>query len=189
MPETVAQGGVKMRSFLKWLSTKLPSPQIIYDRNVFSPYLSRWYLLGAPRMPDKSWVFDKNGVPKEGAMWNKQSIGIYLHRFHRDDDELELHNHPWRWAVSIVLVGGYIEERRGKNDVVRVRIVRPWRINFIRAEDFHRVDLIEQDAWTLFFVGPKFTGWGFWNRDTKKFLPWRQFISQLRDPTAFAREK
>jgi len=178
-----------MRPLLQWVASKLPNPRIIKDRNGRSPYLSRWYLVGSPRHPDGEWPFDQNGAPREGTFWPNKTFGVYLHRFHRGDDELELHNHPWRWAVSLVLAGGYIEERRGPDDKVRIRFVRPGQLNLIRSKDFHRVDLIEKDAWTLFVVGPKFTGWGFWNRETGKYWPWRQFITQLRDPTMFARTK
>lgn len=178
-----------MRDFLKWLVSRMQHPRIIKDRNGISSYLSRWYFVGAPKMPDGSWPFDENGAPREGACWPNKTWGLYLHRFHRSDDELELHNHPWRWAVSLVLVGGYFEERRLEDDTVKLRRIWPWTINIIRANDFHRVDLVESDAWTLFLVGPKSQGWGFWSRDSRKFWPWRVFISQLRDPTAFARDK
>jgi hypothetical protein len=129
------------------------------------------------------------GAPREGAAWPPKRCGLYLHRFHRGDDESQLHNHPWRWAASLILAGGYREEVRGKDDVVRTRIVKPWRLNRIRSDTFHRVDLLEDDAWTLFLVGPKFSGWGFWDRDSREFWPWRTFINRLRDPSAFAREQ
>ncbi|MGN6103684.1 MAG: hypothetical protein ACTHU0_01140, partial [Kofleriaceae bacterium] len=34
-----------------------------------------------------------------------------LHRFHRPDVDQHLHNHPWKWAVSLILSGSYVEER------------------------------------------------------------------------------
>ena len=177
--------------FLNWLAGKLPPPRIIWDRNGKSPYLSRFYLVNPPRMPDGSWPFDKNGALREGITWPTRRWGIYLHKFHRGDDERELHNHPWRWAVSLILSGGYIEERRHGRDyeyVVRVRRFRPGMINIIRSSDFHRVDLVGKEAWSLFLVGPKFSSWGFWCRNTGRFWPWRQFISELRDPTSSKRE-
>jgi hypothetical protein len=92
--------------------------------------------------------------------------------------------------MSFILAGGYSEERRlrGTNRVVR-RTVKAGSLNFIGAEDFHRVDMLpgHGDAWSLFVVGPKFTDWGFWNRKTGRFTHWRHFINEKRDPTAFAR--
>jgi hypothetical protein len=181
-----------IRHLLTWVASKIP-PRIIYDRAGHDPYLSRHYILGRPRMPDGSSPFDWDGAPRMGVIWpsDNNNIGVYLHHFHRgDEDGPALHNHPWRWAISLILAGGYSEERRmrGTNRVVR-RTVKPGSLNFIGPEDFHRVDLLpgQKDAWSLFIVGPKFTGWGFWNRHTGVFTPWRQFINARRDPAAFAR--
>src|SRR4029077_13909184 len=157
---------------LPWLAVRLPPPRIICDRAGKSPYLSRYHLLGAPTMPDGSPPFDARGVRKPGAQ--TRGFGVYLHRFHRGDDELELHNHPWVWALSLVLTGGYFEERRLDDDRVVVRHVRAGHVNVIRATDFHRIELADEETWTLFVVGPKFQGWGFWNRSSGEFLPWRE---------------
>ena len=169
------------RLLLRWLTRHLPAPRIIGDD--VTPYLSRWYLLGRPTMPDGSSPFDVYGTPRLGIVWNDAGFGLYLHRFHRGDGGLELHNHPWRWAVSLILAGGYVEERRVPSDLwtpkwsVERRTVRPWTLNRIAADDFHRVDLLEEDAWTLFLVGPKHQSWGFWSRTTDRFVGWRDFLS------------
>lgn len=178
-----------IRRLVEWVASKLPNPRIIYDMTGRSPYLSRYYLIGRPRMPDGSDPFDQYGDPKPDVVWPTSLIGMYLHRFHRGDADRELHNHPWRWAVSLILVGGYIEERRlHGTDIVLTRDVRPMTMNFIEGDDFHRVDLRDGEAWSLFFVGPKVSGWGFWNRKTGDFTPWREFINSKRDSTSFARE-
>lgn len=169
-----------MRSFLEWVVSKMARPRIIFDRAGGTPYLSRYYLFGRPKMPDGSQVFDQFGNPHPEAVWPAGGLGLYIHKFHRSDDDFDLHNHPWSWALSIVLAGGYVEERRDGNDIVRVRRVKPFSINFIRATDFHRVDLIEKDAWSLFIAGPKIASWAFWNRDTGETVPWREFIAKKR---------
>ena len=152
-----------MRAILHWLVTKLPEPRVIYDREGGSPYLSRWYLRQHTR---------------------GEGVAVFLHRFHRGDDDVELHNHPWEWSVALILSGGYREERRvGTSDHVIVRELRPGRLNVIRGTDFHRVDLYEGDAWSLFLAGPHTgIGWGFWNRLTREFTPWREFITRKRGP-------
>jgi len=151
--------------------------RVIMDRAGISPYLSRFYITRRPTMPDGSEPFDVHGDPKPEIIWPKEKWGLYLHRFHRGDDDMELHNHPWDWAISFIFVGGYVEERRIGDEVTR-RKVLPFSLNFIKQNDFHRVELIEKDAWSLFLVGPKNSSWGFWNRDTGKFTPWREFIDQ-----------
>lgn len=168
------------------------APRVIYDRAGMSPYLSRFYLLGGPRSKQEE-VFDNRGSPVEGAVLEELPFNIYLHKFHRGDDDEALHNHPWKWSVSFILAGGYAEERRVPAseglppnkawDTVERRLVLPFTFNIIRDNDFHRVDLLEEDAWSIFFAGPKTQNWGFWDRDTNKFWPWREFIFGLRQGT------
>ena len=178
-----------IRTLLSRFSAYLPPPRIIFDRAGKSPYLSRWYLLGRPTMPDGSHPFTEDGSPKEGILDPDRLFAVFLHKFHRGDDDLELHNHPWKWAVSIVLSGGYREERRRgapeKGGAVSVRNVLPFDINLIHHDTFHRVELLAEDAWSLFIAGPREKNWGFWNRTSGRYLPWREFITWRRDPTVF----
>jgi hypothetical protein len=132
------------------------------------PYLTRYYLLG------KDWA------------WGN----IYLHHFHSSDQGDELHSHPWVWGFSVVLWGGYSEERVGSPDcwsaptvrtdhvkpvpgIVR-RDITPGTTNFLRLTDFHRVDLRDEQrgAWTLFFRGKRVTDWGFLDRHTSEYRLW-----------------
>lgn len=89
----------------------------------------------------------------------------YLHRFLRPDEDPELHNHPWPWACSLILAGGYVEQTmRGQ------RILRPGAVNLFHGDKLHRVsELLEADCWTLFVTGPKSQSWGF-------LVPWRTFL-------------
>jgi hypothetical protein len=146
------------------------TPRIIMDREGGSVYLERYYIFGGP---------------SEDGEWADAPIGVYLHRFRRSDDDQDLHNHPWEGSVSFILAGGYDEERRIGDDVVSRRF-DPFSFNIIHANDFHRVDLLEQDAWSIFVVGRKAQSWGFWNRTTKLFMPWREFIAKKRgvDPAS-----
>jgi len=96
--------------------------------------------------------------------------GLFIHRFCRSDHDRELHNHPWDWAVALVLTGGYVEERKeGLEGRVTKRTLRPLSLNLIRSSTFHRVQLLDEEAgaWTLFLAGPRATGgWGFLDPDT-----------------------
>lgn len=162
--------------FLLWLARHTP-PHVITTRDVGEPYLTRYFLTRQS--------YKTEGM---GQSENAPRFGLYLHHFHRGDDGAELHNHPWRWAVSLVLRGGYSEERRAfkampvpggsvwRAVVVR-RTVRPGAINFLTARDFHRVDLLDAEgAWTLFLVGPISQSWGFWDRVSGVFTPWKRFL-------------
>lgn len=153
----------------------LPEPRVIMDRAGGSPYLARWYLIGA-----KPSV-DEHGNPIGKV--KKSPYQVLLHRFFRGDHDGELHSHPWRWAVAIVLAGGYVEERRVGDRVV-TRRCGPGTINVIRAEDFHRVDLIGEESWSLFITGPKVADWFFWCRERFERAQWRAFLAWKQEGAA-----
>lgn len=120
----------------------------------------------------------------------KDSWRLRLHHFVRGDQDRELHSHPWT-GISFVLLGGYREEYRVpadgdcEIDYVRVRDVKPGRFNLITRDTFHRVDLLEKDAWTLFLSSPSDGKWGFWDRKTDAYLPYEEFFKKhgLKDET------
>lgn len=141
-----------IRTILEHLASYLPYRDITGPDE--SLYLRKYLLLG-----------------RSGGM------RIHLHHFLRGDAALELHSHPWRLAVSLILAGGYVEERRVIDAVVG-RVLKPWSLNIIRASTFHRVDLLEHDCWTLFVSGPVVQTWGFWDRDTGVLTPWRLFTGR-----------
>jgi hypothetical protein len=167
------------------LAALLDSPRIIYDRMGVSPYLSRWYVIGKPVASDGLPVFAPDGNPREGITWNDRNgpVAVYLHKFHRGDDDLEPHNHPWKWSIAIILSGGYYEDRLGKDGNLHRRTMLPGMVNVIRANDFHRVDLIGEESWSLFIAGPRVGSWGFWDSKLKEVIPWREFIARKRGQT------
>ena len=136
------------------LASRLDKRTIYRDDG--KPYLERYYLIHSTRF--------------------KYIPGIYLHKFLSSDEDPELHDHPWGTSISVILTGGYLEERREEDDTVTSRLVRPGFFNLIRKNDFHRVDLIKDHAWTLFIAGKRKQDWGFWNRDTGVYTPWRKFV-------------
>lgn len=138
-------------------------PYRVIPRPDGAPYLVRYYLFGRPR--------------PEQPDGRKKGFNIFLHRFLSSDVEPELHNHPWSRSVSLILTGGYEEERRVGDDVV-FRTLRPGQLNSIGANDFHRIELREEEAWTLFVAGSVTQSWGFWSRVTRKFVPWREHVRQ-----------
>lgn len=161
------------RSLLIALTRLIAAPRTIYGREGTDAYLSRWYLIGD--RPDEDVGLKGQADPNTHRKFN-----LLLHRFHRSDDDGALHSHPHSWGVSLVLVGGYSEERREGDMVIR-RLIKPWRLNFIGKDDYHRVDLIEADAWTLFLVGPRIQTWFFWDRNSHCRAHWLDFIQAKRN--------
>lgn len=131
------------------------------------PYLTRWYL----------WPEGPRDVEDEGS---DLPFAVFLHHFHRGDVDRDQHNHPWDLSVSIVLAGGYREERGDET-----RVVLPGTVNVIRADDFHRVDLLNpgMGSWSLFVAGRKTGGWGFKDKATGAVTPWHTYLASkaMRD--------
>lgn len=125
-------------------------------------YLRRW------------WIIPRN-------RW----LNIYLHEFHRSDDDRALHDHPWA-SCSIILRGCYWEHlprcpsapARGSYRINRPAGSITWR----RPSAAHRIELppnahLNNDApvITLFLTGPRIREWGFWC--VHGFRHWRDFTS------------
>ncbi len=107
---------------------------------------------------------------------------LYLHFFHRSDEDGELHSHPWA-GTSHILTGGYVETRRflcadGDSKLTQ-KAYFPGDVNHLTPDTFHRVDLFgDNGCWTLFRTYGKEQDWGFWSPATNVFTHWRTFIIQ-----------
>jgi hypothetical protein len=127
--------------------------------------------------PARATIAGDDGRPKLHRRYlvgTGKTFGVFLHHFVGSDGPTELHDHPWRWAVSLVLWGGYLEERRL---TASARSTRRWlgpgRLNLLRPGTFHRVELrAGRPAWTLFVHGPKVRRWGFLDVATGAFRFW-----------------
>lgn len=156
---------MKIVQMCEWLAKRLP--HVTIPRPDGKPYLTRYYLFGA----DRPWG------------------NIFLHHFHSSDmdiapsGEYYLHNHPWPWSFSIILVNGYREWRRIHADSADLnqKTYKPGNINIITDKDFHRVELTSEDAWSLFFTGwrSKNRSWGFWDPFTKEYLDFKNFAKAI----------
>ena len=158
----------KVHKLLWGLTEKYPHKTRIISLDN-SPYLRRFYL--TPRR------LDEHGEDSGNFL----GFGVYLHYFYRGDEDMELHNHPWHKALSLILCGGYIEERRdNKTMKVNTKEVNAGDLNLIRHTDFHRVTLNPKNkhTWSLFFSGTRIQNWGFWDRDTKEYIPYENFVEK-----------
>jgi hypothetical protein len=100
---------------------------------------------------------------------------VYLHQFHGADDD-GVHNHPWKWAFSIVLRGSYTETLMCPCcETTTTRRVR-W-FNWITSDCYHRIEALHGNVWTLFFAGPlSGKGWGFWREG--RHVPFEETIGE-----------
>ena len=91
---------------------------------------------------------------------------IFLHHFVASDASEQVHSHPWGWSASLILVGGYREERCLPDGTLVVREYRPGEVNVLEADDTHRIDLLSRECWTLFLAGHFAKAWAFTPRCT-----------------------
>lgn len=119
------------------------------------------------------------------GFWAKLRLrlpNLYLHQMHASDLDPSLHDHPWPWALSWVMLGGYDEERftcRQENDLARYwgpvankqgyenskaqRRLKAPALNVLSGSTFHRIaELLHTEdkipgtgTWTLFLAGPR----------------------------------
>ncbi len=119
-----------------------------------APYLDRFALHG--------WL--------PGSDRQEFAANVYLHHFFSPDRARHLHNHPWPWAESRILTGGYLERRKviSKYDPEQQRFIRSAG-DVVRLYDhtYHSIDELDGDVWTLFVTAgdadpcPR-KGWGFY---------------------------
>lgn len=109
---------------------------------------------------------------------------VRLHYFYIGDDDRSVHNHPWDNSTSVILTGGYREERYDPaTKATTFRDLRPGDVNHIAHKDFHRVDLLDEGkgCWTLFITGTRIQDWGFHDRKTGVYTPHAEYVEERYD--------
>jgi hypothetical protein len=94
----------------------------------------------------------------------EQPFHAFVHQIHTADGDRHLHDHPWAWAVAVVLSGGYTEQRvegAAPEFLPRSNVYRPGDFNLIRPWQYHSVVEVLPDTCTLFVCGPEISDWGF----------------------------
>lgn len=108
---------------------------------------------------------------------------IFLHAIQLPDGDPDPHSHPFSRSISLILRGGYIEQRGIHGE--EVKVMRAGRINRIGGDDVHRIVSLLNDrpAWTLFWAGkPHGRGWGFWVDGT--YVDHKQYLAERGRPVA-----
>lgn len=125
----------------------------------------------AIRNPDGSILFMRYHIYRLPGGGN-----VYLHHYLQPDPDRGVHDHPWGWARSVVLAGGYQEERlkqfvrvdRGDDyrEGYETKYAQRWPLNTyaMTGNDFHRiVGFLSHwgSSWSLFMHGPYVKNWGY----------------------------
>ncbi len=128
------------RTWCEALARTLPVQHIQSNGH---PYLERYFAAG--------W----------SPMNHRAGPAIFLHHFVASDRVDAVHSHPWGWSASLILVGGYREQRCGPAGTVIVRAYGPGDVNVLEADDRHRIDLLGADCWSVFLAGSFEKAWTF----------------------------
>lgn len=121
-------------------------------------------------------------------------FAIFIHKFHRSDEDRALHDHPWNFIV-IPIWRGYIEHYERTRIAVTAGLAvisgkrRVWPIIGTRyrpAGFRHRVELIrppdptqprgfsrELPSWSIFIRFRRIREWGFWT--STGWVQWNQW--------------
>jgi hypothetical protein len=149
---------------------------------VSRPLLANWLILRAHRTPyshiesldgtsvymRRGWLFNPYFFTPGLRRFSFCPISIRVHHILRADQDMHLHDHPWN-ARTIVLIGGYIEERDDGTVAIRTQgSTAP-----LRYGRFHRIAAVDetQGAVTLFITGRKQGTWGF-------KIPYREYLAE-----------
>lgn len=172
-------GGPSFFEQLLWqYAEKSPHGNKLITANLANdPYLLRVYL--SQDRAELRKQIEELGVRNEAALSLLTMTRPYLHHFFRGDEDREVHNHPWKRSVSLILTSGYKEFRwKPASKTFDVRYLKVGSLNLIRRDDFHRVELYkDQGCWTLFTTFGRVMesngrDWSFLDTETGVLTPW-----------------
>lgn len=141
----------------------------------------------ASRAPDV--VIGQDYLQRWHLVPRNRRANLYLHAFHRSDDDRALHDHPWP-SVSLLLSSHYWEcvpARSHEPDGDTAALLRPLGALHRRpAHAAHRIELPveypDEPVITLFATGPKVREWGFWC--PQGWRHWQDFTTMKADGSA-----
>lgn len=105
-------------------------------------------------------------------------FALYLHRMDGPDPRPTLHDHPWPF-VSLILRGGYDEDRLDPNDLTVVSRRVRW-VNVMPTFGAHSIRrLLRTPTWTFLIVGRRRRMWGYVERGPDASWTWTPFNRHL----------
>lgn len=145
---------------------------------------SRFRLI--PRVPDmtpllRQFRICSFGKEQPRGVPPKWHFSIFLQSFcHAEVREL-YHVHRWRYMLSFVLSGIFVEERPGRQFIVH----KAGDIYSMNDTVIHRLDYAAPRTWTLFIMFGRNRkrlpgGWGYYDRDTSNYTPWNSAIPEAK---------
>lgn len=168
---------------------------VLIARVLARPAVTNWLIRRAMRTPythitsadgsqvymRRYWLFNPYPADSSGKRaWWKFPISIRLHQIMREDDDRDLHDHPWN-ARTFILRGWYKEARPRQwcamsNWSPTYLVPRhAGTTSPLRFGEYHRITGVSPGGvWTLFVTGRYRGTWGFLVNGKK--VPWREYL-------------
>jgi hypothetical protein len=175
-----------------WRYHRQATGQRPFTWRVLDAWKDRCKLLDPAAGGDEMKLWTYKEIVSHGRLYLSRMYftrNVYLHYYHTNDGDSALHDHPWRWAFSIVLWGWYEEDRllglqpehtrRGElvpGQALTRRVRRRW-FNLLMGTSWHRVRDVRPGTMTLFITGPYFKSWGFMDSEGNR-MHWKDHIAQ-----------
>jgi hypothetical protein len=118
---------------------------------------------------DRSTIVHEDGAPylERYHIVDTRHVQVRIHHWLSSDDQRAPHDHPWA-NTTLVLAGHLIEHTDNGG-----RALAPGTVVSRHPTDPHRIELISDDAWTLFVTGPIVRDWGF--HTSTGWVGWRRW--------------
>lgn len=145
-------------SWIDWFLTRTVNLYKNRTRTIYSngtKYLQRTYL-------------KKNGI----------FPAIFIHRFYASDQDFFPHDHPFEKSWSLILCGSYREIKVVPNKNWFDTVYKPGMINVISNKEYHKITMLSNPIWTLFFAKKSSKDWGFYDKETGEHIPWQEYTAR-----------
>lgn len=157
---------------LAWLLSREPIADRLIRRAMRTPYTDIRSPDGQDVYMRRWWLFNPYPSHSDARLRRYAwcPISVRVHQILRPDSDQHLHDHPWN-ARTVVLMGGYVEERENGRFTRRTGDTAT-----LRHDEFHRIDVVSDrvGAVTLFITGKYRGTWGFKVDGVK--VPWRAYL-------------
>lgn len=139
-------------------------------------YMKRWGLFNPYEGPD--------GKPVPRSWFMSLLPSVRIHHILREDDDRDLHDHPWD-ARTIILDGWYSEERPNPHyeedpegqPRTHLRYRKAGDTAALRFGEYHRITEVSPGGVVTLFITFKYRGtWGFLVDGVK--VPWRTYLAK-----------
>lgn len=140
-----------------------------------APVVADWLIRRAAKTPH----YHLPGYMDRWWLLRLGPLNVRIHHIKRKDLDRHMHDHPWRFARTIILRGGYWEKRKVGDGTLEV-LRSEGDTALLRRGQYHAITQVpEGGVWTMFFTWHRVDelsedgDWGF--LENGAHVPWRVY--------------